>query len=136
MLLISNDNFERLREECELRVVNLGNEMKLFLILAKITYARDRKDKNQHFRKKKVIAVPSGCNLADLKTELDGRQSTLPEITAFFSEMSGFTRSFRSLTFNSQITQSHFETFIMNHSINSKFLLYKIGVLHGEIRIK
>ena len=47
-------------------------------------YAKDRKDeKNQHFRKK-AIAVPSGCNLADLKTELDERQSTLPGITAFF----------------------------------------------------
>ena len=69
MLLISNANFERLCEEYELRVVNLGNQMKLFLILAKITYARDRKDVKDNI---------SGCNLADLKTELDERQSTLP----------------------------------------------------------
>ena len=38
MLLISNDNSERVCEECELRVVNLGNQLKIFLILAKITY--------------------------------------------------------------------------------------------------
>ena len=100
MLLISNDNFERLCEECELRVVNLGNQMKLFLILAKITYMLGiSKDVKTNISAKKAIAVPSGCNLADLKTELDERQSTLPGITAFFSEMSGFTRSFRSLAF-------------------------------------
>ena len=62
------------------------------------TYARDRKDVKTNISEKKAIAVPSGCNSADLKTELDERQSTLPGI-AFFSEMSGFTRSFRCLTF-------------------------------------
>ena len=73
--------------------------MKLFLILAKITSCQgSQRRKNQQHRKK-AIAVPSGCNLADLKTELDERQSTLPGISPFFSEMSGFTRSFRSLTF-------------------------------------
>ena len=73
--------------------------MKLFLILAKITYARDRNDVKTNISGKKATAVPSGCNLADLKTELDERQSTLPGTTAFFSEMPGITRSFRSLTF-------------------------------------
>ena len=47
-------------------------------------YAKDRKDEKTNISEKKAIAVPSGCNLADLKTELDERQSTLPGITAFF----------------------------------------------------
>ena len=47
-------------------------------------YARDRKNVKTNISEKKAITVPSWYNLADLKTELDERQSTLPGITEFF----------------------------------------------------